>query len=401
VLSGCGTGINAQHGTVIAQRLHIGAAIGVNVGGITTARLDDSVVTASSEGILLATSGAASLLIVNQDTFIGPGSGGTGIECFSHVAGPGELLLYDTIVRSFTTSLKRDDVPGHSCNITAEYDDYSVSSVSDAGTGSGGIVSSNFQNEVDPLFVNVPEGDYRLSPSSALVDLDPAALVGPESPTDLIGTLRFINGARDLGAYERPLPAAATTAPASSLGPTGATLNGSANTGGATGTVEFQYGSTASYGSATPLTALPAATTAASPSATLSGLAPATVYHYAIVLRTSYGTFQGADQTFTTAATPAVSQTPPGVSPISAQICHVPKLKGLSLAKAQHALTKAGCKLGRVKRPKQAKKSHKHQGALVVTRQSVTVGASKPAGTRVDLTLGPVAKVSDKRKKHR
>jgi virginiamycin B lyase len=63
--------------------------------------------------------------------------------------------------------------------------------------------------------------------------------------------------------------------------------------------------------------------------------------------------------------------------------CVVPKVLGLKLAAAKTRLVKAHCRLGKVKRPRRAA-----AGRLRVTRQSPRAGTTKPAGTKVALTLG-------------
>lgn len=64
--------------------------------------------------------------------------------------------------------------------------------------------------------------------------------------------------------------------------------------------------------------------------------------------------------------------------------CVVPTLKGDSLSKAQRALSKAHCKLGKVTRPN---KEHYHS-RLLVTQQRVGAGVKLPSGTRVGVKLG-------------
>jgi hypothetical protein len=95
--------------------------------------------------------------------------------------------------------------------------------------------------------------------------------------------------------------AAPTTDPASNVGATSATLNGTAD---GPGTVYFEYGTTASYGLTTPDQVVSGSEPVA---ATVSGLTAETTYHFRIVHRTSG---PGADQTFTTAANPR----PPAIS---------------------------------------------------------------------------------------
>ena len=95
----------------------------------------------------------------------------------------------------------------------------------------------------------------------------------------------------------------ATTSAASAVGGTSATLNGTVNANNASTTVTFEYGLTTSYGtsvSATPGTVTGAGDT--SVSASLSGLAPNTTYHFRVVGVNSAGTTYGADMTFATQA---------------------------------------------------------------------------------------------------
>jgi hypothetical protein len=62
--------------------------------------------------------------------------------------------------------------------------------------------------------------------------------------------------------------------------------------------------------------------------------------------------------------------------------CVVPSLKGDSLSKAQRALGKALCRLGKVSRPERLR------GSLVVIGQRVGAGRRLPSGTRVGVVLG-------------
>ncbi len=60
--------------------------------------------------------------------------------------------------------------------------------------------------------------------------------------------------------------------------------------------------------------------------------------------------------------------------------CHVPKLRGKSLAKARRALSAAHCSVGRVKKPK-------GKGKLIVASSKPGAGTVRPAGSRVSLKL--------------
>jgi hypothetical protein len=86
----------------------------------------------------------------------------------------------------------------------------------------------------------------------------------------------------------------------------GATLTGSINTRGRTGTYAFQYGPTTAYGASTAATPIGPTTSSVAVASPAAGLAPATRYHYRLVLTLADngGTIRGADHAFTTAKVP-------------------------------------------------------------------------------------------------
>jgi hypothetical protein len=69
--------------------------------------------------------------------------------------------------------------------------------------------------------------------------------------------------------------------------------------------------------------------------------------------------------------------------PAKKKTCRVPKLKGLSKKRAKRRLRKAGCRLGKVRRPR-----GRHTRKLVVRRQSLKAGRVVLRGTKVKLRLG-------------
>ena len=107
----------------------------------------------------------------------------------------------------------------------------------------------------------------------------------------------------------------ATTAAATAIGATGATLNGTVSSNGASTTVTFQYGTTTSYGSTVTAAQSPLGTGAsgAAVSAAIAGLVCNTTYHFRVVGANGNGTTNGGDLTFTTSAcaatAPAVTTT--------------------------------------------------------------------------------------------
>jgi hypothetical protein len=86
--------------------------------------------------------------------------------------------------------------------------------------------------------------------------------------------------------------------------PQSATLLGKIRPNGAQTTYSFQYGTTTLYSAVTPATAAGAGTTAKDVFADLTGLAPATTYHYRLVARNRNGTVRGADRVFRTRVQP-------------------------------------------------------------------------------------------------
>jgi alpha-tubulin suppressor-like RCC1 family protein len=98
-----------------------------------------------------------------------------------------------------------------------------------------------------------------------------------------------------------PLPVVTTLA-ASSITATSAVLNGALNPNGTATTPTFEYGLTTAYGTSvvgSPASVTGTASTAVS--ATISGLAPGTTYHYRLSGTRAGGTITSADGIFTTA----------------------------------------------------------------------------------------------------
>jgi PKD repeat protein len=100
----------------------------------------------------------------------------------------------------------------------------------------------------------------------------------------------------------------AVTGQASSVGQTAAQLNASINPNGNATACSFQYGPTVSYGSSAPCAPSPGSgTSAVATSAAITGLSPATSYHFRVVAESPSGTRAGADETFATQATPSTT----------------------------------------------------------------------------------------------
>jgi hypothetical protein len=149
-----------------------------------------------------------------------------------------------------------------------------------------------------------------MAPSAGSAAIDAGA--GCPS-TDQRGVLRPAGTACDIGAYELAPPVVSNGSPAA-ITPTSAILEGSVLTNNASASVVFEFGQTTAYGSQAP--AIAASGIQPVPlAAPLTGLTPATTYHYRLVATSPDGTAASPDATFTTAVAPpaATSSTRPPV----------------------------------------------------------------------------------------
>ncbi len=112
-----------------------------------------------------------------------------------------------------------------------------------------------------------------------------------------------------------PAPGATTLKP-SAVTSAGATLAGAVNPNDAVlGACSFEYGISSAYTQAVPCSVLPAAGgTVQEVSATLSGLAANTTYHYRVLAASPSGTTAGSDEAFTTAVNSQVAIVRPNPS---------------------------------------------------------------------------------------
>jgi hypothetical protein len=94
-------------------------------------------------------------------------------------------------------------------------------------------------------------------------------------------------------------PPVVTTNPATNVSSSSATLNGSLDPHGLTTSVNFQYGTTTSYGHTTTMQSQ-TGNTFRNITGNISGLTTHTTYHFRIVATNGGGTRFGSDRTFTT-----------------------------------------------------------------------------------------------------
>jgi hypothetical protein len=105
--------------------------------------------------------------------------------------------------------------------------------------------------------------------------------------------------------FSTPLPGVptATTGAASGIAQAVATLNGTVNPQGGKTTCVFEYGKTTSYGASLPCSTQPGSgSSPVAVSVALSGLVPATTYHYRLKATNAGGPGSGKDATLTTLA---------------------------------------------------------------------------------------------------
>ncbi len=122
------------------------------------------------------------------------------------------------------------------------------------------------------------------------------------------------------GATAAPARPAVTTGPAANVAQNTVTLTGSVNPNEAATTYDFRYGTTRDYTAAAPVPAASAGRGNRRVAVTvdISGLAPATTYHYRLVARNAKGVTRGADRTFRTKRQPlglSLGATPNPVTP--------------------------------------------------------------------------------------
>jgi hypothetical protein len=103
----------------------------------------------------------------------------------------------------------------------------------------------------------------------------------------------------------------ATTEGVSSINAATATVDGSVNPVGVSTSYQFEYGPTTSYGTSVPAGGSSAGSgeSTVNENAAITGLQPATLYHYRIVATSGRGTTYGVDRVFTT-TTWATESTP-------------------------------------------------------------------------------------------
>ena len=189
-------------------------------------RLQPSSDSNSGEGIR---SNDDATITVNHLTVAGDVPGNfVGLLAFGNAPGDSSRIhARNTIVRNVARSVQSQANSGSSARSELNYSNWDRSKQVMASGGSGGgtptiVEGAGNLNNVDPRWIdpNPVIGDFRLRADSPMIDVgDPAPLLVTESPFDLDGRSRLVDGdggapRRDIGAYEFQ-PRAPTAAGAS------------------------------------------------------------------------------------------------------------------------------------------------------------------------------------------
>jgi streptogramin lyase len=201
------------------------------------------------------------------------------------------------------------------------------------------------------------------------------------------GNIWFVDFGKDaIGKMIPDVPPVVATGAATGVGSSIARLTGTVRPRGAATSFQFQWGTDTGYGSTTPLRASGEDDLTHGVSASLSGLAPATTYHFRILASSANGTIYGSDETFTTGA-------PLTLPPLTLTLVGKPSVSGARLAFTVACRGASGqtCSGAATLTATEALSSH---GAVIgVTsrrKKQVTVGKtgiSVPAGQTRKLTL--------------
>ncbi len=224
---------------------------------------------------------------------------GVAIEAYAHDLTASVFVnVINTIAKSDAVGAGlqvRSESLGAHATLTATHTNY----LTYWKSGTDAVFSDGGGNQgTAPSFVNAAAGDYRQKAGSVTID---AGHYDPMNGAfDLDGDFRNV-GSPDIGADEFVAAPTASTGPAAGVTDVAATLAGSVNSKGSPTSYHFEYGTTTAYGATTPATDAGSGLNAVAASASVSGLSPATTYHYRVVASNSAGVAQGGDQTFTTA----------------------------------------------------------------------------------------------------
>lgn len=293
-----------------------GGADGLAVGGATFLESDNGPLaatdvtitgniarasTGSSEGGGIYFAGTGQVLTLTNSTLSANSTTGQGGNVYDD---NGTIAMQNTIVSAGVA-----DPGSENCQSPAVSLGHNLDSHDQCGFHAAGDLI-NKDPVLGPLQNNGgPVQTMALQPGSPAVDAGGANAC---PATDARGALRPAGAACDIGAFELATPAA-TTGPASMIAAGSAVISGVASNPDLAGaSAVFQYGTTTAYSGSTPARPVSPTTAAAQLTAPLARPAPATTYHFRIVVKNAAGSVTGTDHTFTTSqSAPAPGSQPP------------------------------------------------------------------------------------------
>jgi PKD domain/Bacterial Ig-like domain len=223
--------INVSDDSMTLSKLRVVAgSIGVQVRAAGVNLTDSTIVQQGTGSAIVASNeNTVASLVADHDTIVGAvGSSAKGLTVDTQTPNPwgATITLRNSILRLFLVTFAFKTMAGAgAATINTSYSNYS-----DGSSASGNGTSNLNKSPTDikgplPQFVDEGNGDYRLKPSSPLIDAgDPAGLLGGEPPSDLAGNPRIADGfggctpRSDMGAYELQAPADKPTAKAALAG---------------------------------------------------------------------------------------------------------------------------------------------------------------------------------------
>ncbi|MCX6303626.1 MAG: hypothetical protein NT040_01535 [Bacteroidetes bacterium] len=144
-------------------------------------------------------------------------------------------------------------------------------------------------------------GDY------SAMNVDPSDNTTFWTTQEYVGTYGgWCPWATKVASFKFSSPPVVTTAAATGITMTAATLNGTVNPNGVATTYYFQWGTSVSYGNNTATVSAGSGSSAIAVSANLTGLTSGTTYHFRLAGTNSDGTVYGSDLTFTPPLIPAL-----------------------------------------------------------------------------------------------
>ena len=181
----------------------------------------------------------------------------------------------------------------------------------------GDVRMQGFTN--NKAFAEHPEEIQRETMRNNLkkVNAGPTTVINHYEFYDNYGETCFGEGLGNILGEAEGVPPTAATEPATSVGSSSATLNGTVNPEGHEAHYSFEYGTEEyNYSNSTPELSTGNGSSPVKVTGAVTGLSPGTTYHYRIIVDGETGIVAGADHTFTTTGTPPPP--PPSVEGLTA-----------------------------------------------------------------------------------